>query len=175
MLRMIKEVEPPKPSTRLSGSPTLPSVAAVRHMEPKRLVAMIRGELDWIVGKCLEKARGRRYETAEGLGRDLRRYLMDEPVEASPPSRLYRFRKFVSRNRGAVSVASIIFLLLMGGITGTTIGLKLASDRLEEVKAEKARANDEASIAKAVDQFVEMDLLGQADIGNQPDGSRDPT
>ena len=67
MLRIIKEVEPPKPSTRLSGSGTLPSVAAVRNTEPNKLTRLVRGELDWIVMKCLEKDRGRRYETANGL------------------------------------------------------------------------------------------------------------
>ncbi|HTK77384.1 MAG TPA: serine/threonine-protein kinase [Gemmataceae bacterium] len=132
MLRMIREVDPPKPSTKLSGSGTLPSVAAVRHTEPKKLVALIRGELDWIVLKCLEKDRSRRYETANGLAQDLQRYLADEPVEASPPSAGYRVRKFVRRNSGTVLAASVIVLLLAVGIFGTTIGL---------IRAEKLRVN----------------------------------
>src|SRR5580700_10531097 len=82
MLRIIKEVEPLKPSTRLSGSGTLPSVAALRHMEPNKLMRSVRGELDWIVMKCLEKERSRRYETANGLSMDIQRYLSDQPVEA---------------------------------------------------------------------------------------------
>src|SRR6266536_6039131 len=100
MLRMIKEEEPPKPSTRLSDSgETLASISAHRHMEPAKLTKLVRGELDWIVMKCLEKDRNRRYETANGFAQDLQRYLADEPVLACPPSARYRLRKFVRRNR----------------------------------------------------------------------------
>src|SRR5439155_7158168 len=134
MLRMIREVDPPKPSTKLSGSGMLPSVAVVRHTEPKKLVALIRGELDWIVLKCLEKDRGRRYETANGLAQDLERYLADEPVEASPPSAGYRVRKFVRRNSGPVLAASVIVLLLVGGVVGTTIGLIRAESQRVQAK-----------------------------------------
>src|SRR5205085_603731 len=123
MLRMIKEVDPPKPSTKLSGSGTLPSVAAVRHTEPKKLIALVRGELDWIVGKCLEKDRARRYETASGLAQDLEHYLADEAVVAGPPSAAYRVRKFVRRHRTQVLAATTILLLLLGGIAGTALGL----------------------------------------------------
>jgi serine/threonine protein kinase len=87
MLRIIKEVEPPKPSTRLSGSGTLPNVAARRHTEPQKLIALIRGELDWIVIKCLEKDRGRRYQSANGLAQDLERYLTPSRRRHSPRSR----------------------------------------------------------------------------------------
>jgi eukaryotic-like serine/threonine-protein kinase len=96
MLRIIREEEPPKPSTRLSTSDSLPSVAANRHTEPKKLSALVHGELDWIVMKALEKDRTRRYETANGFANDIQRYLDDEPVVASPPSRAYRFRKFAA-------------------------------------------------------------------------------
>ena len=97
MVRIIREEEPPKPSTRLSESgEALPSIAAQRKMEPKKLGKLVRGDLDWIVMKALEKDRTRRYETANGFALDLLRYLADEPVEAGPPSRWYRFRKFAS-------------------------------------------------------------------------------
>src|SRR5262249_13122197 len=86
MLRMIREVEPPRPSTRLSGSAELPAIAARRKLEPQRLARLVRGELDWIVMRCLEKERTRRYETADALARDVQRYLADELVEARPPS-----------------------------------------------------------------------------------------
>ena len=86
MLRIIREEEPPKPSTRLSSIDTLPSVAANRHTEPARLSKDVRGELDWIVMKALEKDRNRRYETASGFAADIERHLHDEPVEAGPPS-----------------------------------------------------------------------------------------
>src|SRR5205807_5480018 len=102
MLRIIKEKEPPKPSTRLSASRELPSVAAVRHTEPAKLSKLIRGDLDWITMKALEKDRSRRYETANGLARDIQRHLSEEPVEAGPPSATYRLRKFVRRNRVVV-------------------------------------------------------------------------
>src|SRR3989454_2770227 len=102
VLRMIREEEPPKPSTRLSDSgEALPSIAAQRHMEPAKLTKLVRGELDWIVMKTLEKDRGRRYETANGLARDIERYLHDDPVQACPPSALYRIRKFVRRHKAA--------------------------------------------------------------------------
>src|SRR5581483_1401197 len=85
LLRMVREEEPPKPSTRLSTTEQLPSIAANRGLEPKKLSALVRGDLDWIVMKCLEKDRRRRYETASGLARDIERYLEEEPIEARPP------------------------------------------------------------------------------------------
>src|SRR5262249_20471387 len=90
MLRMIREVEPPKPSTKLSSSEELPTIAAKRKLAPAKLTKLVRGDLDWIVMKCLEKERARRYETANGLAMDVQRYLADEPVLASPPSASYR-------------------------------------------------------------------------------------
>ena len=90
MQKMICEVEPPKPSTRLSQSgEALASISAQRSTEPKKLGQLLRGDLDWIVMKALEKDRTRRYETANGLAMDVLRYLNDEPVEASPPSAIY--------------------------------------------------------------------------------------
>jgi serine/threonine protein kinase len=130
MLRIIREVEPPKPSTRLSSSEELPTIAANRHLEPKRLTKLVAGELDWIALKCLEKERGRRYETANGLAIDLQRYLADEPVLAGPPSATYRLKKFLRRNRGPVLAAAVVVAGLLVGIVGTSVGL---------VHAEKAR------------------------------------
>src|SRR5205085_2113854 len=87
ILRIIKEEEPPKPSTRLSDSgEALASISAQRHTEPAKLTKLVRGELDWIVMKCLEKDRNRRYETASSIAADVQRYLNDEPVQACPPS-----------------------------------------------------------------------------------------
>src|SRR6202035_3736987 len=103
ILRMIKEEEPPRPSTRLSDSgEALASISAQRHMEPAKLTKLVRGELDWIVMKTLEKDRNRRYETASGLAADIQHYLNDEAVVACPPSALYRFRKLLRRNRATV-------------------------------------------------------------------------
>src|SRR5262249_59860188 len=89
---------PPMPSARLSASEMLPRVAADRMTEPRRLIAQVRGELDWIVGKCLEKERSRRYETAAALAMDLQRHLANEPVVAGPPSATYRVPEFLRRN-----------------------------------------------------------------------------
>src|SRR5262249_1935484 len=93
MLRMVREVEPPRPSARLSTADALPSIAANRGIEPARLTKLLQGELDWVVLKTLEKDRARRYESADGLARDIQRYLADEVVEARPPSAGYRLKK----------------------------------------------------------------------------------
>jgi serine/threonine protein kinase len=115
MLRVIREQEPTRPSIKLSTADGLPALAANRGIEPAKLTKLIRGELDWIVMKALEKDRSRRYETANGLSRDLERYLADEPVQACPPSAAYRFRKFSRRNKAALTTAALIaFALLVG-------------------------------------------------------------
>src|SRR5205814_2676052 len=104
---LIKEEEPPRRSTRLSDSgEALASISANRHTEPAKLTKLVRGELDWIVMKTLEKDRNRRYETASGFAADLQRYLADEQVQACPPSAWYRFRKFGRRNRTALTMAA---------------------------------------------------------------------
>src|SRR4029079_18371466 len=118
--RMIREIDPPKPSTRLVDSrTTLASLAARRRIEPARLSAMVRGELDWIVMKALEKDRHRRYETANGLALDIRRYLDGDAVVAAPPSRSYQLRKFVRRNRATVTAAALVARALVLRIVGT--------------------------------------------------------
>jgi serine/threonine protein kinase/tetratricopeptide (TPR) repeat protein len=123
LLRLIREEEPPRPSTRLSSMEGLPTIAANRGLEPRKLSGLVRGELDWIVMKCLEKDRGRRYETANGLARDLERYLADEPVQACPPSAGYRLKKVLRRHRGAVLAAGVVLLCLLVGVAGTVAGL----------------------------------------------------
>jgi serine/threonine protein kinase/tetratricopeptide (TPR) repeat protein len=119
VLRIIREEEPPRPSTRLSTTDELPSVAANRGLEPKKLSGIVRGELDWIVMKALEKDRNRRYETANAFALDVQRYLADEPVLACPPSAAYRLRKFVRRHQaGLVMTAALLLVVLLasGGI-----------------------------------------------------------
>jgi non-specific serine/threonine protein kinase/serine/threonine-protein kinase len=132
---LIREEEPPKPSTRLSSTATLPSLAAGRQTERARLTKMVRGELDWIVMQALEKDRGRRYETANGFARDIERYLAGEPVQAAPPSARYRLRKFAWKHRAALAVAAALLLALLLGIAGTTSGLL----RAEAARADEAR------------------------------------
>jgi eukaryotic-like serine/threonine-protein kinase len=132
MLRLIREEEPPKPSTRLSDSKdSLPAISAQRQMEPAKLTRLVRGELDWLIMKALEKDRNRRYETANGFAADVQRYLNDEPVQACPPSTGYRLRKFLRRNKGPVLAAGIVLLVLLGGIVGTTLGLVRADWALQ--------------------------------------------
>jgi tetratricopeptide (TPR) repeat protein len=139
----------------LSSSEQLPAIAAKRKLEPARLARLVRGELDWIVMKCLEKERGRRYETANGLALEIQRYLADEPVLAGPPGVRYRLGKFVRKHRGPVLAGSIIALLLVVGILGTSLGF-LRAERLRQIAEaneraaleEKAKA-DEASAAES--------------------------
>src|SRR5262249_46350760 len=122
--RIIREEEPPKPSTRISTlGEAAGTVSTERRSDPKRLSTLLRGELDWIVMKALEKDRKRRYETANGFATDIQRYLADEPVQACPPSALYRLKKFMRRNKGPVSAGSLVLLALMVGVIGTTVGL----------------------------------------------------
>jgi serine/threonine protein kinase len=170
MLRIIRESEPPKPSTKLSSSTELPTIAAKRKLEPAKLTKMVRGDLDWIVMKCLEKERNRRYETAYGLAMDVQRYLADEPVLASPPSLHYRLRKYWRKHRGPVLAVSVIVLLLVAGIIGTSVGLVLAQEKEREAQKDKAAAlasQKQAmdSLRATTDDVVEQLLGGKPVLG----------
>src|SRR5262249_21188891 len=112
-LRVIREQEPTKPSTKLSTAEGLPVLAANRGTEPGKLTRLVRGELDWIVLKALEKDRSRRYETANAFALDVRRYLDDEPVLACPPSAGYRLEKLVRRNRRSLVTAALLGAMLL--------------------------------------------------------------
>src|SRR5262249_5377291 len=138
MLRVIREQEPSKPSTKLSTSDGLPTLAANRGTEPAKLTKLVRGELDWIVMRALEKDRNRRYETANGFAMDVQRYLADEPVQACPPSAGYRLRKFARRNRGALFAASALTLVVLLAVIGLAVGMVLVEQ--ERSKAEQARS-----------------------------------
>ncbi|HMF18005.1 MAG TPA: protein kinase, partial [Gemmataceae bacterium] len=146
MLRVIREQEPSKPSTKLSTAEGLPTLAANRGTEPAKLTKLIRGELDWIVMKALEKDRNRRYETANGFAQDVQRYLADEPVQACPPSARYRIQKFVRRNRGLVLAVAIVLLVLVSGIVGTTWGM-VRAERERDEKTKALTAETEAKEA----------------------------
>jgi hypothetical protein len=123
MRRIIREVDPPPPSTRLLKLGHAGNIAARRMVEPARLVAMIRGDVDWVILRCLQKERSRRYDTAGDLAADLGRFLNGEPVEAAPPSRAYRIRKFVRRHRVPVAAGLAVAMALLLGIMGTSAGL----------------------------------------------------
>ena len=158
MLRIIREEEPPKPSTRLSSSKSLPSISAQRQLEPKKLTMLIAGELDWIVMKALEKDRTRRYETPTAFARDIQRYLADEPVEACPPSVGYRLRKFARRNKGALAVAATMLLLLV--LLGSGVGWILRDRSARDAAAAQELQERQARVTGQVDSiFREVDRL----------------
>ncbi len=176
MLRVIREQEPSKPSTKLSTAEGLPTLAANRGTEPAMLTKLVRGELDWIVMKALEKDRNRRYETANGFAMDVQRYLADEPVQACPPSVGYRLRKFVRRNKGPVLAASLIILALVGGVIGTSWGMVRAihaedAARAEAIETDQARkdADRQAATATSIAESLKQ-MLGLLD----PDAHKGP-
>lgn len=144
--RIIREDEPPLPSTKAhSLGESLMEIAASRRQRGSQLVKQLKGELDWIIMKCLEKDRTRRYETANGLSRDLERYLVNEPVAASPPSRIYRLRKLMVRNRAAFAAGIAMVLLLSAGIIGTSIGMARAIRAEKEAVSEAAKSDQVAT------------------------------
>ena len=144
MLKTIREVDPPKPSTRLSQSQhDLANISAKRHTEPRRLQKLIAGDLDWIVMKCLEKDRTRRYETANGLALDIQRHLQNEAVSASPPGQFYKLQKMVRRNKLACTAAACVMLALILG---------LAASLWQAGRAEREAARATAALAEAQQQ-----------------------
>jgi serine/threonine protein kinase/tetratricopeptide (TPR) repeat protein len=144
MLRVIREQEPSKPSTKLSSSDALPTLSANRGIEPAKLARLVRGELDWIVMKALDKDRGRRYETANGFAIDVQRYLAGEPVLAAPASAMYRLRKLARRHRGPVIAASLVLLALVAGVIGTTVGMLQAKQATKDALEQKHLAEQAA-------------------------------
>src|SRR5262249_28847621 len=143
MLRVIREKEPSKPSTKLSTADGLPTLAANRGTEPAKLTKLLRRELDWIVMKALEKDRSRRYETANGFAMDVQRYLADEPVLACPPSAWYRLAKFVRRNKPALAVICVIAGALVMAVVGLAVSNWLVSrerDQKTQALSDKERA-----------------------------------
>jgi eukaryotic-like serine/threonine-protein kinase len=187
MLRMVREVEPPRPSTKLSTADALAKIAANRNIEPAKLTRLLRGELDWVVMKSLEKDRNRRYDSANGLAAELMRYLAGEAVLAHPPSRGYLFQKFVRRNRGQVIAGSLVITLLIVAVVGTSIGLveankqttlALAAARKEKLAKdqEKLRADGEArakQLAEKRRQEAEDLATFVLDVFRSPERGRD--
>jgi eukaryotic-like serine/threonine-protein kinase len=199
VLKRIKEEEPPRPSTRLSDSGDgLASIAAQRATEPARLMRLVRGELDWIVMKALEKDRARRYETANGFARDVQRFLEGEPVEACPPSAAYRLRKLARKHRGPLMTAACFAGMLLAlsavstwqalratqaerratGLATRAIEAEAQarSERDRALKAEIQARNDAGSARRsaaesdAVRTFLENNLLAAARPAGQEGG-----
>src|SRR5262245_15230963 len=140
MRRTIREQEPPRPSTRLSTleAEALTNIAKHHQTEAPKLIHVIRGDLDWIVMKCLEKDRARRYETANGLAMDIQRHLSNEPVVARPPSKIYEFQKTVRRHRFGFAAATALIVVLAAGVIVSTLQAVRAT-RAEEREAEHRR------------------------------------
>jgi serine/threonine protein kinase/uncharacterized protein YebE (UPF0316 family) len=174
ILRRIREEETPKPSTRLGQSgDALATISAQRKTEPARLAKLVRGELDWIVMRALEKDRTRRYETADGLARDIQRHLDGDPVEAGPPSAAYRLRKFARKHRAVLLIAGAFAgLMLLAAAISTHLAIQ-ATRAQRQALADRNRARDaeqtaraEADKAQAVNDFLAQDLLTQAEPAN---------
>ncbi len=163
MQRIIREVDPPKPSTRVSlGRDTIAKVAASRRLEPSSLGSAVRGELDWIVMKALEKDRRRRYETANGLAMDIQRYLNGEAIVAAPPSNAYRFRKFVRRHKGIALSGAAVAAALLIGLVGFAWQARVARDQRDRAVAAEAETARRAAQLKQVADF-QARMLGQID------------
>lgn len=159
VLRMIREEEPPKPSTKIHSSEQLPSIAALRSSEPLKLERLVRGELDWIVMKALEKDRNRRYGTASDFAADLQRFRNQEPVQAGPPTFSYRASKYLRKHWGAVMVGMVLAGAITIGAVVSTVGWYVA-------EREKERAKTQTEIALAINNFLK-ELLSEADPGVQ--------
>jgi len=150
MRKTIREKEPPRPSTRLAtlGADQLTTTAKRRSADKSKLLHQLKGDLDWIVMKCLEKDRKRRYETANGLAADINRHLNNEPVVARPPSQLYRLQKMAQRNKAAtVGVASVALALVLG--------LGLATAAFVRERAARQRERTESVRADTVTTFID--------------------
>ncbi len=173
IFRLIREVDPPKPSTRLStlGPDELIAVASNRRMEPRRLGRLVRGELDWIVMRCLEKDRARRYETASGLAGDLRRYLDDEPVQAAPPAAVYRLRKAVRQHRQLFAAAG--FALVVFAIGAGIATMSYLRERAARLRADASEQRTVRNAYAVAMQAVSMnrDGIGRKDLSGLLDGS----
>jgi eukaryotic-like serine/threonine-protein kinase len=165
--RVIREEEPPRPSARIStlAADLATTVAENRRTDMRRLQQTVRGELDWIVMKCLEKDRNRRYDSVGSLTRDIERYLHDEPVQACPPSASYRFRKFARRNKGPLAAGLAIAAALVAGLGLSTWLYVRERTAVQVAKANEARATTESNRAKAVSNFLQ-EMIGSADTGH---------
>jgi len=189
MQRMITEAQPQRPSTRLqtiatsdsrgsrkggsvSTEVTAAEIAKRRRTSIEALSRLLRGDLDWVVLKALDRDRSRRYPTANALAQDLQRALRNEPVEASPPTLVYRARKFISRNRAAVAFAAVLFVALVGGLAGTTWGLVRANRSAEAAVALNAFLSDVLTTATPNQRGVDVRLLDVMDDAADSVGTR---
>src|SRR5262249_18175784 len=162
-LRRIREDEAPRPSTRLSGAKaSLPAISAQRQTEPAKLTNMLRGELDWIVMKALDKDRNRRYATANSLADDIARYLRDEPVDACPPSARYRLRKFARRYRVPLVIASLFgALLVLAALVSLWLAAKAYVAEGGALMARDAEAEQRQQADQRADELAWEDYINR--------------
>ncbi len=184
MRRTIREKEPDRPSTRVStlGGEELTTTAKCRSLDAPKLANLLRGDLDWIVMKCLEKDRSRRYDTANGLAMDIQRHLSNEPVVACPPSSAYRFQKMVRRNRVPVIAGSaVVCALLIGFGVSTWMFFREREAKKEQVRLRqlaqanesKALANEQKAKAEAAKSQASARFLQDMLAGVGPEVAKD--
>ncbi len=162
MRRTIRETEPPRPSNRISTlqGEDLTTTAQRRRTDPPKLVHLVRGDLDWIVMKALEKDRARRYETANGLAMDIMRHLTNEPIVARPPSRLYEFQKTVQRHKFGFGAAAVLIAVLAVGVLVSTLEAVRARRAEQEQSRLRQQAQTEAAKSEQVAEFLKDMLRG---------------
>jgi serine/threonine protein kinase len=171
--RIIREEEPPRPSARVSTlkADALSTVSEKRHSDPRKLADVLHGELDWIVMKCLEKDRNRRYESANALAADIESYVHDEPVQACPPSPSYRFRKFAHRNKTLLASGGAIAVTLLIGLGLATWMYFRERAAVQVAKANEMHATTESAKATAVSDLLKQ-MLGSSAQGGRIKGSQ---
>ncbi len=162
VIQQLKEVDPPRPSTKIRGDKASLQSSEARGVQVAQLQKLLHGDLDWITMKALEKDRARRYSTPMDLAADVGRYLNNEAVQAVPPSLTYRAAKFIRRNRLVLGTAAVIAVIL---VSATVISIR-----------QSMRASREGAVAQAVSEFLQNDLLAQASARNQsaPNSKPDP-
>jgi serine/threonine protein kinase len=169
MRKIIREKDPVRPSTKLHtlAGVELTTTALQRSTDPFKLAHLLKGDLDWIVMKCLEKDRTRRYETANGLATDLKRYLNNEPVLARSPSTSYRLGKFLRRNRGPAAAFAAVLVTLIAGLAAFAWKAKVATDKQHEAQVAQMEARKQAKLALdtlyALVTTADEKLMGRAD------------
>ena len=168
--RWIREEEPVAPSVRITADPNQKGICDLRRATPTQLQRDVRGELDWIILKALAKDRSRRYQSASDMAKDIQRYLSNEPVEASPPSTVYRIKKYLQRNRLAVGSVAMVTSALLLGLAGTTWQAReasqaraIAESQRDIARAESQKAREaESSAAREAENVLKQSLYSRA-------------
>ncbi|HTL55957.1 MAG TPA: serine/threonine-protein kinase [Candidatus Limnocylindrales bacterium] len=171
MRKTIREKEPVRPSTKLTAlqAAELTTAARDRSADTAKLLHQLRGDLDWIVMKCLEKDRTRRYDTANGLAVDLKRHLANEPVVARPPSAGYRFQKLLRRNKVMAGATLLVLMAILAGTVVSVLQTLRARRELRRALAAESQAQAEKANAQAALHFIQDEVLSQASPGYQAD------